>query len=977
MSGDPFWSNVVLAMRMDGANNGTVFTDSKAAKVFTGNVGAVTSTENAKYSASSLKLSGASGCNLTSTTTPTDYQFGTGDFTIEGWFYDNGTYGTVRCLLDKCVAYNTSMDFRLIVNAAGQLEFSVGPTTATVFTGTLKKVPLYAWTYLAVSRVGSTLYMFIDGVLAYTGTAAFNIGNVQSTFMVGSYTSTAALVLGLHCDGADNSTTFTDVTGKTVTPSGNAKLSTTQVKFGTTAAYFDGTGDFITIPNSVDFDFGAGDFTIEMWAFPTVATGYHTLITKSPSTYHPFGVYMTPTRQLEVLCSKNGTAWDVFLLSATNVFTLNVWNHVSVVRTNGFVKGYINGVEVVSGALTGSLMTNSSNVTVGNEDASYGFAGYLDDIVVIKGAALRTAAFTTPAAAFTTFFDSQYTGYMQDLRITKGTGRYSARFTPPQQQLEFFAVVDDTRDPYWTNTKLLLHGETIADTSSFARTLTPTGTAATPYTVAYKYGGGCIRFDGASYISLASSVDFQFGTGDFTIEAWVNLDTISGYNSIFSNNWAAASNDNFVLGVDGGRLSFMYKSSGGVTTPSHDGGSVPVSGWHHVALCRQGDVLFLYIDGYGVAYRAGVSAYSFGYSASLYVGATNTTTSRMTGYIDDLRVTKGTARYPTTPTTFTPVVNVLSSTDPNWSNVYFAEAFNEAHGTTTFTDASGHYTITNSNTVASASNVTAKYGTTSLKFSGAAGGLTLNDKFTWMHDGTTPWTWETWINVSTVPPTVWGLFGNFSTNAAGTNPFIQIYVSPSSTQVSIACTLSGQGTAGAGGYMIVATTAFNVTAWKHVVFEYDGVTLRAYLDGVLAATCTKNGVGGSGSAYTAGTTGNVNAVIGAYSNGSFSFPMPGYIDDMRITKNVARYNAKMFTPHTYAHPEGSSVVSGTVLDTSATLCDRVIHVHSRATGRLLGTATSDPVTGAFSIGSPELCYAVALDSTGNYNALILDRLNPI
>ena len=765
MSGDPFWSNVVLAMHMEGANNGTVFTDSKASKVFTGNAGAITSAENIKYGSSALKLSGASGCNLTSTTTPTDYEFGTGDFTIELWAYDNGIYGSVRALLDKTVTYNSSMDFRLIVNASGQLEFSVGPTTATVFTATTRKVPIYAWTYLAVSRVGSFLYLFIDGVLVHTGAASFTVGNVNTTFTVGSYN-----------DGG------------------------------------------------------------------------------------------------------TGSAW---------------------------------------------------------------------------------------------------TGYIQDLRITKGTGRYSDNFTPPKQQLDFFAVVDDTRDPYWANTKLLLHGETITDSSSSAKTLTTTGSAATAYTSIYKYGGGCIRFDGSSYVSLAASADFQFGTGDFTIEAWVNLDTISGYNSIFSNNWAAASNDNFVLGVDGGRLSLLYKSSGGITTPSHDGGAIPVSGWHHVALCRQGNVIFLYIDGYGVAYRVGVSAYSFGYSATNYVGATNTTTSRMTGYLDDLRVTKGTSRYPTTPTTFTPVVNVLSSIDAQWSNVYFAEAFNEAHGTTAFTDASGHYTITNSNSVASASNVTAKYGTTSLKFSGAAGGLTLNDKFTWMHDGTTPWTWETWINVSTVPPVVWGLFGNFATNAAGTDPFVQIYLYPSSAQVGVVCVLSGEGVSGAGGYMIVSTAAFNTATWKHIVFEYDGATLRAYLDGVLGMTCTKNGSGGSGTSYTAGTTGTVNAVIGAYSSGSFAFPMPGYLDDMRITKNVARYNVKMFTPPTYAHPEGSSVVSGTVLDVSATPCDRVVHVHSRATGRLLGTATSDPVTGEFSIGSPELCYAVALDSTGNYNSLILDRLNPI
>lgn len=67
----------------------------------------------------------------------------------------------------------------------------------------------------------------------------------------------------LHCDGTSN--TFIDEIGKTITPAGNATQSTTQSKFGGKSAYFDGTGDYLTIPDSIDFNFNSTPFTIDLW----------------------------------------------------------------------------------------------------------------------------------------------------------------------------------------------------------------------------------------------------------------------------------------------------------------------------------------------------------------------------------------------------------------------------------------------------------------------------------------------------------------------------------------------------------------------------------------------------------------------------------------------------------------------------------------------------------------------------------------
>ena len=68
----------------------------------------------------------------------------------------------------------------------------------------------------------------------------------------------------LHMNGTDASTTFTDESGKTWTANGNAQIDTASYKFATGSGLFDGGGDYIDTPDNADFNFGSGDFTIDL-----------------------------------------------------------------------------------------------------------------------------------------------------------------------------------------------------------------------------------------------------------------------------------------------------------------------------------------------------------------------------------------------------------------------------------------------------------------------------------------------------------------------------------------------------------------------------------------------------------------------------------------------------------------------------------------------------------------------------------------
>lgn len=174
------------------------------------------------------------------------------------------------------------------------------------------------------------------------------------------------------------------------------------------------------------------------------------------------------------------------------------------------------------------------------------------------------------------------------------------------------------------------------------------------------------------------------------------------------------------------------------------------------------------------------------------------------------------------------------------------------------------------------------------------------------------------------------------------------------------------GTTSANEQYIDVANCLPIGAWTHVAMVRQANTGKVYVNGVLAGTL-------AGLNTPAASTQSLRIGLWDYNPNSEYFD--GWMDDIRITKGVARYTAD-FTPPTVAFGDGAAVISGTVRDSAGALCSRRVNVHSRATGRLIGAMDSDAITGAFSIGATEDCYAVVLDPTGTYNALVLDRLTP-
>jgi len=205
------------------------------------------------------------------------------------------------------------------------------------------------------------------------------------------YRSNVSLLL--HGDGANGSTTIVDSSPspKTVTPVGNAQISTAQSKFGGASIAFDGNGDYLSA-NDGDLVLGTGSFTVEAWVYLSSAGGYQAIVGSRPDS-----ALYTDAWTLAVGPSREFVFFTNDFIVNSGQITLSQWSHLVVARDGSFVRGFINGQQV------GSTATNSQN-----------FTRSLIGIGATAGGILE-------------FFN----GYIDDLRITKGVARYTANFTPP------------------------------------------------------------------------------------------------------------------------------------------------------------------------------------------------------------------------------------------------------------------------------------------------------------------------------------------------------------------------------------------------------------------------------------------------------------------------------------------------------------------------------------------------------------------
>jgi hypothetical protein len=589
-----------------------------------------------------------------------DFAPGTGDFTVDGWIFTGSS--TLQTIFSQTVSGTNY--FVVEANApTNRIQITTtasGGGTAITSAATLV---LNSWNYFCVSRTSGTITVWCNGSAGTPTTNTNNLTNTTYVPTIGTYshaTTTNVLIgylsnlrylKGTAISGATvptapfatntanqslltcASNSFADInttlSAKTLTITGTPSVQaffpfvptsaySTSVVGG--SGYFDGSGDYLALPNN-SIPLSNSDFTVELWVYPLTNTKVNIVGGQ--------GDAATAAGTSFVFYINTANTSDVYVGSTSYSVTsptvpINQWNHVAYVRTGGTFSSFLNGVRV---GTVGTLGTSSVNA---------GSTTYPPCIGAYSNG---------------TFF---LNGYISGCRLIKGSGGYNAASS---------TITIPTAPPTAiTNTAFLTNFTNAGIFDAAAKNDLETVGNAQVSTTQAKFGTTSMYFDGTGdYLLSPNTLSGNFGTGDFTVEFWfycgaqstsyaTQIGTLDS--ATIANSWRFGTQ---LAGAAG--VYFSYNNGTTTTDITFTTTNYNNSAWHYAAVTRSGTTVRAYIDGNQVGTNQTVSA---NFTARrIVVGAELYTPTYYNGYLDEIRVTTGFARYTgttmTVPTSAVPV----------------------------------------------------------------------------------------------------------------------------------------------------------------------------------------------------------------------------------------------------------------------------------------------------------------------------------
>ena len=836
-------------------------------------------------------------------------EMGSGDFTMEAWI-NIGAYqttinsdSTIRsAIITKENSYTLQLWSSNTTSWGGLvLGYHTANTSWQAGLAIAYQFQLNVWYHIAASRQGSSFRFFINGsMVGSTQTISGTLSDYANAVTIGGrttagyleyfngYISNVRIVKGtaLYTSSfTPSKSPLTAVSGTslltcasnrfqdkssnnfTITPAGNVAVKTAS-PFPQAREFkkpqrgwcipFNGSTQRLETPAASvanGLQLGTSDFTIEFWVKAKQQNGQARPLDTGywNNSNYAWGFYAaespgTFTRNVSftIVSGNTGHLYINFL----DVFD-NSWNHISVVRSGDTISGYKNGVLVSSQSIptVARNLNYTTPVTIGVYKDPVG-GGY----------------------------SSYFSGKISNVMIVK-KALYSSNFVPMQSPR--------TADQTGTLPVLLAcQGGSVIDYSYSSHTLTSAGSLVVDSDGPFDQDDELsYYFDGnGDYLSIADNAALEIGSGDFTMECWVNptaLNSIKdqwgyGYASILSKNLSTYGF--FIVQKPGSswwdRLLFHIRDS---ATNWYNAGfdyAFEQGKWYHLAVSRQSGILRFFVNG------SLIGSQSFAYTAennasALMVGGVAIDSSHFfQGYISNLRLVAGTALY---TSSFTPSRKPLPAVS--------GTSLLTCRGRTAADDSTSALTVTVYGTAGTTANPVSRkspfrdderYGM-SYYFDGSGDYLTANPAVTTPFAfGTGDFTIEGWIFPTSLTPSR-NFVADFRATTSTVAPTFEV-TSAGIFKFYFATTLIGS-----------STGTVKVGQWTHFAISRSGTSLKVFLNGVQEISATN-----SSSVVAGGAT---RPIIG--SDYGIAFPFTGYISGFSVQKGVAKYTAN-FTPSTSA-----------------------------------------------------------------------------
>ena len=563
---------------------------------------------------------------------------GTNSFTVEAWVYlsTGSSYMGVYSSTEDTSGVGINLS---IVND-NTVQGFVGRGNSATFLNSATPLSLKTWYHIAFVRNGSTLNLYVNGTSVDSDTSSASITATSAVvgrfylsyngFYMNGYISNVRLINGtaqytsnftpptaqltavsntqlLTCQTStlvDNSTSLRtiiplgNVHVKKFNPFGESVTSSIQEYNPAThqgSVYVDGS-DYLAISNT-NMVLGTSDFEISFYMYLITNNGY---IIGTGNSTGSWAFNLGDTTYLDFRVN-NLAAASVTSTSIPGGNLLGQWVKVRIERISNVAYLWVNEKFQASATVSTDLSQSALGIGSFGQTATYASAAYVADLEIRKGS--RTSSSTH--------------GLILNMPFNHG------------------GIVDIT-------------GRNVLECVGDARVSTNTK----------KFGTGSMYFDGTGdYLKSRLNDPIVFlGVENWTIEGWVYLNTTSGTQTFIAgqSDYATPANASYGLYVTGSSAGDFFYGSSFVSLGAP---GLSATTWTHCAWVRNGSTITFYRNGTSITSVAiGANSINNGTTNPLCIGGANNGANQLNGYIDDLRITRGYARY---TANFTPPISAL------------------------------------------------------------------------------------------------------------------------------------------------------------------------------------------------------------------------------------------------------------------------------------------------------------------------------